>query len=434
MKFHLFRGMSAFWLIWLGQMVSMSGSELTSFALGIWVYQKHQIVTEFALISLARLLPELLLSPFAGVLVDRWSRQKVMILSDTGSALSTLGIVLLLVTGRLEVWHIYLATAISAAFGCFQLPAYAAATTMLVPPQSLGKANGLIHLGEAVSQLLSPLLAGVLIGIIHLQGVITLDFITFFLAILSLMLVQIPQPNSGDKHQSQSLDFFREILEGWHYITARVGLLRLLVFVATNHFLVGFVSVLVTPLVLSFTTPAMLGFIMFIGGVGMVAGGLCMTSWGSRYRYIDGVLIFSFLSGLSIFCAGLRTSIPLISLCAFLFFFSFPLINSCNQVIWQKKVPPAIQGRVFAIQRTFLALILPFAYVVSGILADRVFEPFMSSPSWLAQNIGLIIGTGPGRGIGLLFIIFGIFTIVVSSLAYLTPFVRNMETDLPDQI
>src|SRR4028119_1012058 len=185
--------MRVFILIWLGQMVSLIGSGLTGFALGVWVYQRTGSVTQFALISLSATLPSIVISPIAGTLVDRWDRRWTMLLGDCGAGLSTLAIALLLLVGRLELWHIYLATSVSSTCSAFQYPAYAGATTLLVPLQHLGRASGLIHLGRSVAQLISPVLAGILVVTLQIQGVILLDFATFLFALVTRLLVRSPQ-------------------------------------------------------------------------------------------------------------------------------------------------------------------------------------------------------------------------------------------------
>ena len=144
------RGMLTFSTIWFGQLISTIGSGLTAFALGVWVYQREQSVTLFALTLLAATLPNVLLSPIAGALADRWNRRTVMILSDVGAGLSTLSIALLFFSGQLQTWHVYVAVAANAAFNSLQWPAYSAATTMLVPKEHLGRAGGMVQIGEAI--------------------------------------------------------------------------------------------------------------------------------------------------------------------------------------------------------------------------------------------------------------------------------------------
>jgi hypothetical protein len=157
------RGMRVFLVVWLGQVVSVVGSGLTSFALGLWVYERTGSVTPYALTGLFAVLPSLVLSMLAGVLVDQWDRRRVMVLGDTGAGLATLAMALLFLTGRVQVWHIYLATAVSAAFSTFQRLAYTAATTQLISKESLGRANGLVQFGQAASEISAPALAGSLV-------------------------------------------------------------------------------------------------------------------------------------------------------------------------------------------------------------------------------------------------------------------------------
>ncbi len=426
--------MRVFILIWFGQLVSLIGSGLTGFALGIWVYQRTGSVTQFALISLCTTLPLILISPLAGTLVDRWNRRWLMILSDSAAGLSTLAIALLLVAGRLEVWHIYLAAAWGSTFSAFQWPAYAAATTLLVPKKHLGRASGMTQLGQAVAQLISPVLAGVLLVTIQLPGIILLDFSTFVCALVTLLLVRFPDAKTTAAPQSGKGSLLREAAYGWRYITARPGLFGLLIFFTASNFLLGFVVVLATPLVLSFASSVVLGTILSIGGMGMLVGSLVMSTWGGSQRRINIVFGFMLLSGLCIMAAGLRPSIPLFALATFLFFFGLPIINGSCQVIFQKKVAPDVQGRVFALNGAIAGASLPLAYVVAGPLADKVFEPLMASNGALAGSIGQLIGVGPGRGIGLLFIVMGALTILVTVVAYQYPRLRVVEDELPDAV
>lgn len=426
--------MQVFILIWFGQLVSLIGSGLTGFALGVWVYQRTGSVTQFALISVSTILPLILISPLAGTLVDRWNRRWVMILSDLGSGLSTGAIALLLVAGRLEIWHIYLATAFGSTFSAFQWPAYTAATTLLVPKKHLGRASGMTQLGKAFARLISPVLAGILLVTIQLPGVILLDVATFLFAFFTLLSIRFPDAQTTATREVGKASLLREAAYGWTYITARPGLLGLLIFFTASNFMIGVVSVLTTPLVLSFAEPAVLGTILSIGGIGMLVGSLVMSTWGGPQRRIDTVFGFILLSGLCIMAAGLRPSVPLFALAAFLFFLSLPMINGSTQVIFQQKVAPDVQGRVFALNGAIAGASLPLAYAVAGPLADQVFEPLMAPNGSLAGSIGQLIGVGPGRGIGLLFIVMGALTILATVAAYQYPRLRLVEEELPDAI
>ncbi len=428
------RGMQIFILIWFGQLVSLIGSGLTSFALGVWVYQRTGSVTQFALISLATTLPLIVISPVAGTLVDRWNRRWAMILSDSGAGLSTLMIVLLLATDHLEIWHIYLATAISSSFSAFQWPAYTATTTLLVPKQHLSRASGMTQLRQAAAQLISPVLGGVLLVTIQLQGVILLDFATFLFALFTLLSVRFPTAKTTAAGKIGKGLLLRETAYSWTYITARPGLLGLLIFFAASNFLVGVVQVLITPLVLSFASPGVLGSVLSIGGSGMLVGSLVMSTWGGPQRRMNTVFGFMLLLGLCILAAGLHPSASLFALAAFLFFFSLPIVNASSQVIFQRKVAPDVQGRVFALNGAIAGAAMPLAYVVAGPLADHVFEPLMATNGPLAGSIGQLIGVGPGRGIGLLFIVMGALTMLATIAAYQYPRLQLVEDELPDAV
>ncbi len=427
-----FQGMGTFSMIWFGQLVSLVGSGLTSFALGLWVYQSTGSVTQFALIALFTILPRLLLSPLAGVLVDRWDRRWTMILSDVGAGLSTFVIAVLFFTGRLEVWHIYLAAAASAAFGTFQWPAYSAAITLLVPKRHLGRANGMVHFGEAASEILAPVLAGVLVITIKIWGVILIDFATFFFAVITLLMTRFPKPKTTTAGKEGKGSLFHEAAYGWRYITTRSGLLGLLMFFAIVNFLQGMLGVLITPMILNFTSANVLGTILSIAGTGLLTGSLVMGIWGGPKRRIAGVLNFQLLRGLCLVLIGLRPSALLVAIGAFGAHLTIAIISGSNQAIWQSKVAPDVQGRVFAMQQMIARSASPLAYLLAGPLADKVFEPLLAANGLLAESIGPIVGVGPGRGIGLLFIVMGIIKVMVALGGYLYPHIRLVEDELPD--
>jgi MFS family permease len=424
--------MRVFAIICLGQIVSVIGSGLTGFALGVWVYQTTGSVTRYALITLFAVLPSVVVSPLVGALVDRWNRRSVMIFSDSGAAISTLAVALLLLAGRLEIWHIYLATVINATLSVFQRPALSAAMPLIVPKEHLGRANGMVQAVQASGQLISPVLAGVLVGMIQVHGVLLIDFVTFLFAVTTLLIIRIPKPETTAEGEEGSL--LREVAYGWRYISSRPGLLGFILFSAPANLLLGFVLVLTVPMILSFASPAVLGTVISIGGSGMLVGSLVMGAWGGPKRRICGVYGFGLLCGLCIILAGLQPSPPLIAIAAFLFFFSLPFMNGLTNAVLQSKVAPDVQGRVFALVQMIAASISPLSYLTAGPLADHVFEPLLAVDGPLAGSVGKIIGTGPGRGIGLFFIALGILFWLSTVASYLHPRIRLLEDELPDVI
>ena len=423
--------MRDFLLLWLGQLVSLTGSGLTGFALGLWVYQRTGSVTDFALISMFTLLPQIVLSPLAGALIDRWDRRRVMMLSDLVAGIVTLTMSLLLMRQQLMVWQIYLGMALISTCNAFQLPAYFAATSLLLPPEQRGRGSGMVQLGQAVGQIAAPVLAGVFVLTIGINGVLVIDFATYVFAVGTLALVHIPRAEATpDQTGKGSLG--REIAYGWSYLTSRPGLLGLMLFITAANFMLGIISVLVTPLVLAIASPAVLGSVMSTGGIGMLVGSVVMSAWGGPKRRVSGVLGFMLLGGLCILVGGLRPSTLLIAFAAFGFFFCLPIINGCNMAILQSKVAPDVLGRVFALSNMLVAAAMPLSFVLAGPLADRVFERLLVDGGPLAGSIGAWIGVGPGRGIGLLFIVLGILIELIVAAAYAYPRIRLVEDELPD--
>jgi MFS transporter, DHA3 family, macrolide efflux protein len=427
-------GMRTFLFLLVGQVVSLIGSGLTGFALGVWVFERTGSATQFALIALSATLPGIVLAPLSGALVDRWDRRTAMVLGDTMSALSTLVVAVLVATGQLQVWHIYVANAWSSTFSTLQGPAFGASISLLVSKNHLGRANGMAQLGLGISQIISPVLAGILIGTLGLRGVILIDFITYLFALATYLFVRIPRPTQSAEGKAAKGSLWHEAGYGWVYLLARPGLLALLVFFAISNLAIGMVQVLITPLVLSFASPEQLGTVLSIAGSGLLAGSVVMSIWGGPTRKVFGILGLNICQGLILFLGGLQPSVPLIATAAFLFLFSPPIINGCSQAIWQRKTPPDIQGRVLAVRMMIAWSTLPLAYLIAGPLADRVFEPAMAVNGPLAGSIGALIGTGPGRGIGLLFIALGAFILLTTWVGILYPRLRRVELELPDAI
>ena len=429
----LSKNWTIFIVIWLGQTVSQIGSGLTSFALGVWVYQTTGSAMQFALIALFTALPRIVLSPLAGVLVDRWSRRWAMIIGDSGAGLGTLVMALLFLSGRLEVWHIYLAAAVSSAFSTLQWPAYAALTPQLVSKESLGRANGLIQFGRAASEILSPILAGLLVLTIQVQGVLLIDFVTFILAVLTLLIIRLPESRQTATQFDRS-SFWSELVYGWTYLQARPGLLGLLMFFAVVNFVWAMLAAVLMPMMLGFTSADKLGLIISIAGLGMLSGSVVMSAWGGPKRRINGVLGFEVLSGLSFIVMGLRPEVDLVAFGAFMAHVSIAIAGSCNQALWQSKVEPKVQGRVFATQQMVTQAVSPLGFLAAGLLADNLFEPLLNNGGALTAGVGQFIGFGPGRGMALLLIILGLLKLSISLGGLLYPRIRLVEDELADTI
>jgi MFS family permease len=427
-------GLAIFGLIWFGQLVSLIGSGLTEFALGVWVFQRTGAATDYALTAFFITLPHVVAAPFAGALVDRWDRRRVMLLSDCGAALSSLAVALLAWSGRLEVWHVYGAVLVTSTCATFQFPAYATLVTQLVPKQHLGRANGMVETASAVGWIASPLLAGLLMGAISLSGIILLDAATFLVGVSLLLVARVPKREAGDARDVPSGSLFRQAASGWTYIAARPGLRGLLTFFVIVNFSVGLFNALFVPLVLSFAPTAVLGTLVAIGTSGLLVGGLLMTAWGGPRRRVNGILGLGLPFGLCILAIGLQPFAPLIAVAAFLYYLCQPVINASDQAIWQSKVAFDVQGRVFATRRAIEHAAALLAYLVAGPLADRLFSPLLAADGALAASLGPLVGVGPGRGIGLLFVLMGLVALLATAWGYTSPRVRRIEDELPDTL
>jgi len=409
--------MKVFLQVWLGQLISAIGSRLTNFAIGVWVYQQTGSVTQFALIFLFTYVPETLLSPLAGAYVDRWDRRWAMILSDAGAGVGTLLIALLLFTGNLNSVYLYLLLAIRASFTAFHLPAYASAITLLFDEKHFGRISGMVQLTQATSQIVAPMLAGLLVVHIHVEGVLFIDVCSFFIALTTLVDVRFPAPKATALGQIGKGSILLEMASGWNYIVTFPGLLGLLLFSLIPFFSLGMLEALFTPLVLSFASTSDLGIVLTIGGGGWFLGGLCISLWGGPRRRVYGIFGFVTLQGFCLLLSSWQPSLSLAATGCFGYLFAYPVILSCNQAIWQSKVLPDLQGRVFGVKRFVDQFPSAVAYVVAGPLVDRVFNPWFATDGMLTYSIGRVIGVGDGRGISFLFILLGILNILAAIAA-----------------
>lgn len=428
-------GMRAFLTIWFGQLISMIGSQLTGFALGVWVYDQTGSVLWLALSQVALQSPYVILSPLAGVLVDRWNRRTAMIVSDFGAGFAVLTTALLFITGHLQPWMVIPINFVMSAFNSLMWPAYTSSVTLLVPKEQYGRANGFVQLGEALPQVAGPGLAGALYVIIHLGNLALIDFGTYvFSVVLMLFFVRIPRPPRSEDGRQGKGSFWMEMRFGWDYIVARKGLFSLLMFFLGINFVYGVMGPLFVPLILDNWKADVFGYLSMIMGIGMLAGTVVMSAWGGGKRKIYTLLGAGFVGPMFLVAMGLRASIPLLAVCSFGFMFSVPLLDASSQAIWQSKVAPDVQGRVFAVRRSIAWSSQIIAPLLAAPLAENVFKPAMSPGGALASLVGPIIGVGANRGIGMLISVLGVLSILISVAAFSSSNVRNVELDLPDHV
>jgi DHA3 family macrolide efflux protein-like MFS transporter len=431
-------GMTGFVIVWIGQIISILASGMSGFGLSIWMFQQTQSATAMGLMQVSYILPFLILSPIAGVMVDRYNRKLMMMISDFAAVTATFAILILQATGQLQFWHLYVANVFYGLGNTFQWPAYSAAISTMVKKEQYGRANGLMSLMEAGPGVLAPILAGVVLATSKTNGltiILLIDVITFFIALGALAIVHVPQPAKTQEGQKEKGNIWKEAAYGFTYIFKRPSLLglQMIFFFGNLFFSIGFTVFAPMLLLRTNNNAVIFGSLNSAAAIGGVAGGLIMSAWGGFKKRTHGVLAGWIAAGIFLALFGFGTSlsfwIPFVIAQALV----GPLINTSNQSIWQAKVAPDIQGRVFSARRLIAWFTQPIAPIIAGVMADKWLEPSMTSgTSTLSVTFNSWVGNGPGSGMALLFIFSGLASALVGVIGYFLPFIRNAESTLPD--
>ncbi len=426
------QGMKAFAAIWIGQVFSLTGTAMTTFALTLWAWGQTGRATSLSLVAFFSFAPMVLVCPISGALVDRWNRRFTMAISDVASGLTTLAVLILHATGKLQVWHLFITGTCTSIFQSFQWPAYSSTISVMVPKKHYGRASGMMSLAESGSAILAPIFASALYGRIGLPGILAIDLITLSIAVSTLFWADIPKiPRSAEKKS-----LLKDSLFGIGYILKHRSLLSLqsVFFFGNLVSTIGFT--LINPMILSRTAnnERILATVQSTAAFGGIAAGLLITAWGGPKKKVNGVLLGWALSGLLGFIIlGIGRSLPVWLVGSFIGAFFMPFVGSSNQAIWQSKVPPALQGRVFAIRIIVAQLATPLALLAAGPLADRVFEPAFKHQANLFSHIfGTVFGSSAGSGMAFLIALSGLLTAAVGFLGYAFPAVRDVEQRIQD--
>jgi len=423
-------GIFGFTLVWLGQIVSVLATSMSGFALTIWAFEKTGSATALALVQVFFITPYLLITPFAGVMVDRHNRKLMMMVSDLAAGMATIAILILQAFGILEVWHLYAAAIFQGLGNAFQWPAFSASISTMIPKEHYGRANGMMSLVQMGPGVIAPMLAGALLPFIGLTGILSLDVATFILAILVLLLVHVPNPPRTEEGGQSQGNMLQEAAFGFKYIFARPSLLGLQLVFFFGNLCFGIAFTAVAPMVLLRTgnDSVSLGAVMSAGAIGGVAGGIIMSVWGGFKRRVHGVLAGWIAASVLYATLGLGAWLPLWIAASALSSIFGPLIDGSNQAIWQSKVAPDLQGRVFSARTIIAWFTNPISPLIAGLLGDYVLEPAMRSSS----PFGALIPAGPGAGMALLIFISCFGGILAGTAGYLNPYTRNAEDILPD--
>jgi len=405
----------------------MIGSAMSAFALTIWIWESTSQVTALALLSFFIQLPRILLAPVAGIIVDRCNRKFLMAIGDAVSALLTLAILLLYISQNLQLWHLYVAGAVNGIFDQIQKLAYSAVISTMMPEKHYSRASSLSFLASYGASIIAPTLAGILYSVIGLSGIFTIDLATFTIAIATLVSVKIPQPAIASNPHPAPFHLLQELSFGFRYIVERPSLLALLMSVSLFWFAHDIGAALYSPMILARTgnNARILGTILSAAGAGGVLGASIVSIWGGPRRRIRGFLLGMAGAGLSKIVFGFGQALSIWIPAQFCSSFNFPILGSSNEAIWLAKVPPELQGRVFATRAVIVQLASAIGLLIAGPLADRVFEPAMQPGGFLAAIFGPILGTGAGAGMALLYAISSLGLLLVAVGGYASRLLRD---------
>lgn len=427
-------GMRVFFIVWFGQLISTVGTRMSRFALMVWAWEITHEALPLTLIGVFSTLPAIPLGMFAGALVDRWDRKRVMIWGDLIAGLSTVAVLLLYASNNLQIWHLYVVAVVAGIAGTFQSLAYSTSITAMIPKAQYARASGMMSLSEYTSVVAAPLLAGMLVGVIGLAGILLIDVFTFLAAVSTLLIVRIPRPTpSGQAEVTDS--FWKDAFFGFRYIFQRPGFIGLLVVYATFILTESLGYPLIAPMILARTgdNAAILGNVQAVMGLGGIVGGILLVAWGGPKRRVHGLFWGLMLTGfLGDALMGLGQTLVIWLVAGFCLEVFIPMMLGSDQAIWRAKVPPDIQGRVFAARGLIFNIVEPLGVVSGGLLVDKLLEPAMMPNGALAPFFGGLVGTGPGAGMGLLIFICGILSALAGLSGYLFRSAREVETLIPD--
>ncbi|QOC91535.1 non-ribosomal peptide synthetase/MFS transporter [Micromonospora craniellae] len=421
--------MRRFGLVAAGQIVSGMGTALTTFAVPLWIYTQTGSLARFALFAVLAVMPGLLVAPLAGAVIDRFSRRRVLLSACVAAGGGNAVMAVLVLTDLAEVWHFYPFTAWLSVSLAFQRLAFVSAVPQLVPKRFLGHANGLAQTAVGLTQFTVPLIAVALLQAVGLRGILLIDVASYLFAIGVLAVVKFPRTLALQRRESIGA----EIVAGLRYALRRREFRAMLAFFAALNFFLFPVLFLLSPLVLGFADLNEVARIALTGGVGAATGGLVMLLWGGpRKRRMRAVLFGTLGIAVAAVVTGLRPNLMVIGLGAFGMYLALAIVNGVYNTIIQTKVPPRVHGRVFALNQMVAQSTLPLGWGLVAPFAARVTEPMLLADGVLAGTVGAVIGVGPGRGHGLLYVLFGVCIAVTALVSLATPVLSRFDDEVPD--
>jgi MFS family permease len=423
--------LAVYYLLVVTQSVSLLGSQISGYAVSIAVFRDTGHATPIALVAFFSAAPAIVLGGFAGALADRLDRRTLMLIANVGLAVVSGVLLLSFASGAFRLWHLYALTLGASLFAALERPASQASVAMLVPDGQRDRANAIGQMSGSIAGIIAPAVAGLLYAGVGVVGSIAIDIATFIAAIAVLAVVRIPRPAVTAEGATMRGTVWRQVFDGVRYLAERPVLLAFCGYVSVVNFIANTALVLLTPYVLARTGSAQLfGVVLAAMSAGGIAGGLVISAGGRLGSRLDTVMLGIFVAGSAIGLAGISRDVPAISASLFLMLFALAFTDAPFWSMMQAKVPPDLQGRVFAAYMQAVMLMSPLAFLVAGPLADRVFAPAMRQAGW--RSVGWLVGGGPGAGIGMMFVVAGLLIPTLSLAVYAFPAIRRLEADLPD--
>lgn len=420
-----------FYVLVFTQVFSMLGSAMTTFAVSVWVYTETGSTTPLLLTAFFYWLPRVLLSSFAGVLADRFSRKRLIVLGDAGQAVPTLLLALSFLSGHFAVWHLYAVAFVQALFALVQGPAIMASITLLVPDAQRPRANALIAIADPLAGLLAPALGGVLYTAVGVAGVIFIDLATFLAAVAVIARIDIPRPSVSADSAAARGSLWQEATLGIRFLRQRPGLLILVLYFTFLNLMTNGPLMLRTPYILERTgSEELLGVLLTLSTLGLVVGGLITVVWQGTRPRVHTIFPALIGGGVALMLFSLVRSPLALAVVGFVMQLPYKMSNAHVSAIWQAKVPPDMQGRVFAFGSQLALFALPFTYLLSGPLVDRFLEPAVDTSAW--APLAPLFGREPGAGIALYIFVSALIWLVGTVAVYALPAVRHLEGDLRD--
>lgn len=407
-------------IFWLSQSVSQLGSAMTGFALILWVYTKNNSALTVSLMSFCNYVPYIIAGFFAGTFVDRHSKKKIMLITDSISALCTVFILLTVLGGELQIWYIYLINGIIGFMNAFQQPASFVATGRLVPKEKLANVSGMNSFSGNLIMVLTPVLSAFLFSFGGLKLILAIDLLSFAAAFLILLLVIVIPENRTEGTEKTTV--FAGCREGFAFLAEHRGILMIVLTMALLNFFsrLTYENIL-SPMLLarSGNNSLVLGTVNAVMGIGGIAGGILVSTGklskdNIRMIYFSAAL--SFLLGDFLMGTGRNTAVW--SFAGLMASLPIPFINAGQNVILYCKVPDTMQGRVFAVRNAIQYSTIPIGILLGGFLADYVFEPFMTKDNAVTAFLHLLVGQGAGSGMAVMFLCTGILGFLFSCVSY----------------